>query len=458
MTGSGIDLVRVVPKFREAAPKNSGDGGTTVPSTRFGPYVQLGTGYAVFAIFVTFLTLSISGSYSIALIYPLWFVHLIRSGRSTLRVSPAMLAAFALPAWALLSTVWSVHPDLSLRTGLELISLVACGVIAARIVKAEDLILGLILSTGVVCILTIASGRYAVDGLTGQSSLIGYSGSKNNVAFYGSLGIIFSFIGILRLRKTIINVILSLVCLTTSLLALKLSHSAGSIVSLAFVFVVVGGVLTIVKLPKFLRLRILPALALLLVLASLVGWGMGAQESVLRLLGKNATLTGRTDLWAEGVTIGREAPLRGHGFEAFWVRGDQRAEGLWYHFKIADRTGFHFHSMYVETFVELGLVGTCILVLIILIFFTRSLVCAVRYDADAESLICLCIASILLIRSFIELDFLWPYIIGEFLFYPLLVRLNERRLPFQVPVETTGQPKAAPLELLNARSYAAENP
>jgi exopolysaccharide production protein ExoQ len=67
--------------------------------------------------------------------------------------------------------------------------------------------------------------------------------------------------------------------------------------------------------------------------------------------------------------------LLGHGFEAFWVRGNVDAEGLWQYGQVPNRFGFNFHNTLIELLVHLGIVGATLFILVFLVgalFLFRS--------------------------------------------------------------------------------------
>ena len=82
----------------------------------------------------------------------------------------------------------------------------------------------------------------------------------------------------------------------------------------------------------------------------------GIRESVILALGRDTTLTDRTDLWAVVFSIPNNA-LLGAGFEMFWS-GERLA-------MVEGAVGWppnQAHSGYIETYLNLGLVGVIILV------------------------------------------------------------------------------------------------
>jgi exopolysaccharide production protein ExoQ len=83
-------------------------------------------------------------------------------------------------------------------------------------------------------------------------------------------------------------------------------------------------------------------------------------DIMLESIGKDATLTGRTVLWSHAIDIIANHPFGGLGVQAFWVEGNRAAERFWAFFLIYTRTGFHFHNLWLEMGVELGITGIVI--------------------------------------------------------------------------------------------------
>ena len=71
--------------------------------------------------------------------------------------------------------------------------------------------------------------------------------------------------------------------------------------------------------------------------------------------GRDATLTGRTEIWSEVLGMGTN-PIIGAGFESFWL-GD-RLQMMWdkYYFKPNQA-----HNGYIEVYLNLGWIGLCLL-------------------------------------------------------------------------------------------------
>ena len=86
---------------------------------------------------------------------------------------------------------------------------------------------------------------------------------------------------------------------------------------------------------------------------------LGADATLVQAMGRDSTLTGRTELWQQ---LGRMVvdPLFGAGFESFWL--GERLEHLWSIYWWRPRQA---HNGYLEVYLTLGLAGLAVLVVAI---------------------------------------------------------------------------------------------
>jgi exopolysaccharide production protein ExoQ len=156
---------------------------------------------------------------------------------------------------------------------------------------------------------------------------------------------------------------------------------------------------------------------------------------LLAAFGKDATLTGRTYLWQQGIEAAGRAPFVGIGYQAFWVQGFAEAERLWADFFIGTRSGFHFHNTFIATAVETGLVGCLLLTMVLLVTLGGHLGRLLSATRDGEALVLFTVAALLTVRTFVEIDILNPYHVGSFLLYFAAGKLADgRRSPARQPL------------------------
>ncbi|ABA24439.1 O-antigen polymerase [Trichormus variabilis ATCC 29413] len=127
-------------------------------------------------------------------------------------------------------------------------------------------------------------------------------------------------------------------------------------------------------------------------------------EAIAALLGKDLTLTGRTNFWPLIIDKIAERPWFGYGYGAFWLGWTGPSADIWY------SSGWkppNSHNGYLDLCLELGLVGLSLYV----IDYLQGLLKALAY-----------------VRSVKTSDGFWP---GVFLMYVVLSNLTESTLLIQ---------------------------
>jgi exopolysaccharide production protein ExoQ len=146
---------------------------------------------------------------------------------------------------------------------------------------------------------------------------------------------------------------------------LWLANSATSLVC----FVLGAGLMWITRRPFFRRnpAAVHVLVASLIVIAG-VGMLMGGGAHVTQALGRNPTLTGRTEIWAAVIPMAPNA-LVGAGFESFWLnpRVHERLWDLFPNLPLNEA-----HNGYLEVYLNLGGIGVGLIVLILLDAYRRA--------------------------------------------------------------------------------------
>jgi exopolysaccharide production protein ExoQ len=272
---------------------------------------------------------------------------------------------FALPLFALLSAFWSEAPAITTRAGLQLLVTCIGGAIVARCCKTSHIILALYLGALWVCSTAIPQILWALQS---GFRLHGDLGSKNAFANAAqtlellALAIVFdrNQLRLVRLSGILIVPI--------ALVLVALAQSAGAYVLTGIVLVLFPGLLAFGRLSAQARgsatLLMLAVVAVLGLLRSEIeALGDSFRSDVLH---KDATLTGRTELWQIADREVAKRPVLGHGFSAYWRHGNIQVEKIWRELGIGSRMGFNFHNEFVEIKVDLGYVGLAIFVVLAL--------------------------------------------------------------------------------------------
>jgi exopolysaccharide production protein ExoQ len=347
-----------------------------------------------------------------------WPLVALRYGRISAAALTATPRIWIYPCFVLASALWSVAAGASLRYGLEYVLTVAGAVLAARLQTPRALISALTLSMLLVAVASVIFGTSEIDPLTGVNSFVGLFGSKNQVGLLASMMLLTSLALLMDRQIGWPMRAIALVAIAADGPLLYASKSGTSFVTAAIAVMVLGGNLLMSRLERRLRARVLFALLFtLLPVAALIGVaGDVAQDFIVNVMGKDTTLTGRTLLWDHALTLIPLHPLGGVGAGAFWLQDSVEAEGLWHQFHVLARAGFHFHDAYIEDAVELGYCGSVLLVATLIGILLRCVHWSWSQGTVMASLM-VSIMSCLLIRSFVEVDFLAPFQIGTMLVF-----------------------------------------
>lgn len=111
--------------------------------------------------------------------------------------------------------------------------------------------------------------------------------------------------------------------------------------------------------------------------------GVLLRDRVLELFGKSSDLTGRFEIWDAVWERAITRPVFGNGFSSPWVPWDPAFQGWILNHGL---TVFHAHDMWLDVFLQLGIVGVVIMGIAWLALLWRSWFFAVdrpRWDLDA---------------------------------------------------------------------------
>lgn len=150
------------------------------------------------------------------------------------------------------------------------------------------------------------------------------------------------------------TILVNLILFAMTLYLLNLSNSATSKVCLALGCLVVAAAnLRIMKRhPGILKASIPIALCAYMILQ----FGFGINGEIAGMVGRNANLTGRTDLWVFLLSM-HTNPALGTGYESFWL--GSRLAAVWTRFV---GSGINeAHNGYLEVYINLGLIGLTLL-------------------------------------------------------------------------------------------------
>lgn len=196
---------------------------------------------------------------------------------------------------------------------------------------------------------------------TGQAHYLGVATSKNGL---GSLclvsGLFFFWDTVTRWadrsdQQTKRVILINLVFLAMTLWLLSLSDSATSRTCLLLGCLIIAAARTDVVKRHPNLLKVLAPLGVGSYLILVFGFDVDINAIVAQIVGRDPTLTGRTEIWKNLLSMHTD-PLLGTGYESFWL--GERLDWVWQ--RCGDIT--EAHNGYLDIYLNLGLIGLSLLV------------------------------------------------------------------------------------------------
>ena len=388
------------------------------------------TAFGTVAIALTFFIFaysSIFGKLTIIVFYALWLPFFGMKPKLLLGQVHRIALLLLLPGLAILSTLWSDHPDVTLRASLQYCSTIVCGLIAGRMISIETLAKGGLAGVLAILCYSLAYGGYRYDVIDGTYSFAGAFGSKNSFGFFASMGLVFALAIIWLFRSGLRWAAIATVVAAVSAYSIQIADSAtATLTTLGALSVIAAAKFTFAFSPT-IRRAVLAIWLVAVTIVLAVAYADGLFWQLFEAFGRDATLTGRSYLWAEGLKFADDRPLAGTGYYAFWVHGRPLAEELWDVSYITSRSGFNFHNTLIESYVELGLAGVTMVGAILLALLVVPLRVLMNRRHAAGAILCTVLAVIFVVRSIVEVEFFTPYKVGSFLVPFLILAMADAR-------------------------------
>lgn len=307
-------------------------------------------------------------------IYLITFCLVAVRWKRFIRVATADKLLLLLLAIAVLSIVWSVEPKVTLRREIGLLgSTFFAMYLATRYSPGELLrLLGWTLSIG--ALLSLVSGivlpSYGIAGASWRGIYI----HKNAMGRLMAMGAIILLLLTFSNRKyrwlTGIGVGLSVGLLL-------LSQSKGALV----VFISLLALLPLYNALRWNYTIVVPFSIVVIILSAIgLTWLVSESETILGALGKDATLTGRTDIWAAAVDMINQRPILGYGYGAFWLGLESEYSAYVWHY--ANWEVPNAHNGFIDLTLDLGYLG----ISVFLIGFLMNYLQAVRWALSTKTL------------------------------------------------------------------------
>jgi exopolysaccharide production protein ExoQ len=323
---------------------------------------------------------------------------------------------------ACISAIWSQEPKQSLIYGTFMVVNIGFAFyLSARFSPRHQMLTLYIvgwLVTAVSLLSVFLFPGYGVDHRVDNGAWIGVYGHKNWCSIMES-----AFLATAIYRKASSQLSeflrLSFICLAVLLIAMSKSRT-GWISALSMIIVM----LLLAALKRFSQKD---RAAVGLLIGSGVTLCMAAMASnydlLMQFIGKDATLTGRTEIWALVVASAMKRPLFGYGYQAFWGMG-LRGESATISLNFGWIPG-HAHDGLLNVWITLGAVGVGLLLLTILQAI-RDAIKALRRNPDNEVLWYVSLLVLTMVSNIAEVTYMSPNNLGWILFVVACVGLHRR--------------------------------
>jgi exopolysaccharide production protein ExoQ len=322
---------------------------------------------AVFTSLVLPLWLGLIGVLGFLLFGCLYIVHRPNMALNGWRANWPL---FLYPAWGLVSVLWADAPNTALREAIQLF--LTYGIcIAALYSTSYKTILSI---HAVVFILALSSIFLSSNSVsiysTGEVIRVGVFGSKNNLSLYSAEGFAVSLMLMAITKPWTKHWLLGALLFTVGCLVVLEAKSLGTTMA---IFGCLGAAYGLYLFPSLLRNRAYRSVILVSITIGLIVTLISAAlfidfdqyQSFMYAVGKDPTITGRTFIWAFGAQSISEHFWGGVGLGSYWKLDNPSALLIW---EVAQKKAgapFGFHNLYINTWVELGLVGMLIVTAIV---------------------------------------------------------------------------------------------
>ena len=322
------------------------------------------------------------------------FVNSYRSPKKSSAVGS--LLAFSAVGFLCLSALWSLDPQTTVRVAIIYLYVILGAIGIARTMDADEymhlLSLACFLCAIVSILLLVASPSNAQVGSADEigsvtPDFIGIFSQKNVLGQVMAIGALATLHDIRVARRQYLGKLFMLFVFVGMAYA---SKSTGALMA-AFLFCGISGFASLWRKGGAARTT---GVILAVFLSPLIIVAMIAPDTLLELIGKDPTLTGRTEIWTYVIQDIWMKPFLGWGYYVFWEPTNPYAA------EISDALRWsvpNAHNGLLEFLLGIGVLGTALFAFIL----TRTIVQAVRCLRTAERALAIstisCCAGILVI-------------------------------------------------------------
>jgi O-antigen ligase len=272
---------------------------------------------------------------------------------------------------AVVSILWSVNPAKTVNRSIALVGTSLFGLYLATRYNMRQQLQVLAWMFGIAIVLSFLFGvALPKYGIMGGIHAGAWRGIYNHKNVLGKVMVPSAIVFFLLAISSKRNRLLLWCSFSSSLVLILLSTSKTSLLNV----VTLLAALAVYRLLRWRYDLMIPALTgIATVGGGLQVWLTANADTLLSAIGKDATLTGRTDLWPFVWEMIWKSPWLGYGYGAFWYGLDSESAYIWY------ATGWtppNAHNGLLDLLLNLGFLG---LTIFVLGFFTTSLPSALAW-------------------------------------------------------------------------------
>lgn len=288
--------------------------------------------------------------------------------RSVIRGARHATPIILLVGLAILSSAWSYAPGIALEQSLVLAGMTAFGLYLGARYTLEELLTVIATMSAIMAILSLGTAVIPkLGGVTEQGNWQGVLADKNVFGIMMAFGAV---VWIVKLFSNAKNTVVApgFVLLTTTMVLLS-----GSATSLVVLLAVIGCFFVVQTSRSITGMG-----SLILALGGILGpvliiWSLQNFGVILEILGRNATLTGRTDVWRFSWELVKERFWWGHGYASIWG-----AKGTLSYDMLMHQVGWipqHAHNGFLDLWLRVGIVGVGLFLFSYLTIAPKAIAC-----------------------------------------------------------------------------------
>jgi exopolysaccharide production protein ExoQ len=300
--------------------------------------------------------------------------------------------------FALYSVRWSVDPHVTLQKGIPLVLSALIGLDFARQYEIRDqvrllwMVLALVLVLGVIAQVFFPGFVPDLDYEPGGA----WNGIVVNKNTWARLIVLTGIVLLSRPRPTRRSIAFVMILMVMVMALLVASHSASGLIIMCTMMLLFWAFRAL----RWNRTHILLlAVTLALISIGTVSYVVQHADETTRMLGKDATMTGRVPIWRATLVFVKKNPVWGYGYSAFWSQNSRPGR------LVREATNWdtlpHAHNGYIDLTLQLGGIGLAL-------YFAAYLIAMKR--------------AVLLVRRNTTRVFMWPL---AFLIVVFLYQLDE---------------------------------